>query len=62
MRVKIVSGGLAATTLVKNADTGEPLEGVVGVTWTRRAGEGAHALVELEWVEVDVAGVTSGSS
>lgn len=61
MRLKIVSGGNTANTRVENADTGEMVDGVVGVKWECSVGPDgeatlATAVLTFELVECDVVG------
>lgn len=63
MRLKIVSDGSPLGTVVRNADTGEALDGILEVTWRAWAPQEpgdpwqfAECTIRLENVPVDVIG------
>src|SRR5687767_10109394 len=53
MRLKIISDG--ETTQVVDAETGEPVQGVIGVSWEARLREGEHRInVQFESIEAAI--------
>lgn len=61
MRLRVVSDGTILGSRVVHAETGEPVHGVVGVTWRLGPGDWiAHVTIELAGDEcaVDLVGET----
>lgn len=56
MRLKIVSDGISINTSVVNADTGERIDGVTCIKWFIDNEGCSKAVIELEFVKVDIIG------
>jgi hypothetical protein len=56
MKLKILSDGTSRNTRVINEETGEPLDGVVSIAWSMRAGRDAFVLLEMEDVPAELVG------
>jgi len=56
MRIRIESDGTAPGTSIRNAETGEVIDGIVAATWSCAANEAAIAVLTVELVSVDVTG------
>lgn len=56
MKLKILSDGTSRNTRVIDEETGEPLDGVVSIAWSMRAGREAFVLLEMEDVPAELVG------
>lgn len=57
MKIKIISDGTSMGTSVINADTGEAISGVVGVTWECPLRGGSIVTLALKNVPIEASGM-----